>query len=158
MSSIPSLLFMQISSACIFSLRFITSLIKLNLCSFAILFQFRPSTNTEETEVADACGCRVVLYDSYNNVCMAPVMVCLLLYTFYWCSFLHFVANNDLGILGWRNWHCVFSSIPPLWPLLALYLIWFRWIDEAPEKGGRSSQWFRSSRFWKYFADYYPAS
>lgn len=53
---------------------------------------------------------------------------------------------------------CVFSSIPALWPFLALYLIWVRWIDDAPEKGGRSSQWFRSSRFWRYFADYYPAS
>ncbi|KAF8806928.1 DAGAT-domain-containing protein [Phlegmacium glaucopus] len=49
-------------------------------------------------------------------------------------------------------------SIPPLWPLLAVYLFWSRWIDDAPEKGGRSSQWFRSSRFWRYFADYYPAS
>jgi hypothetical protein len=39
--------------------------------------QFRPGTNTEETEVADACGRRVVCDDSYNNMCMAPVMVCL---------------------------------------------------------------------------------
>jgi hypothetical protein len=44
--------------------------------------QFRPNTNTEETEVADACGRRVVCDDSYNNMCMAPVMVCLPLYTF----------------------------------------------------------------------------
>ncbi|KIM44385.1 hypothetical protein M413DRAFT_431336 [Hebeloma cylindrosporum] len=52
----------------------------------------------------------------------------------------------------------VLWSIPPLWPLLTLYLIWARWIDDSPERGGRSSRWFRSSRFWKYFADYYPAS
>ncbi|KAF8909272.1 diacylglycerol acyltransferase-domain-containing protein [Gymnopilus junonius] len=49
-------------------------------------------------------------------------------------------------------------SFPPLWPILAAYYIWARWIDQAPEFGGRSSQWFRSMRFWKYFADYYPAS
>ena len=50
------------------------------------------------------------------------------------------------------------SSIPPLWPLLAVYLFWVRCIDKSPENGGRTSQWFRSLSFWKYFADYYPAS
>ncbi|KJA22736.1 hypothetical protein HYPSUDRAFT_87132 [Hypholoma sublateritium FD-334 SS-4] len=49
-------------------------------------------------------------------------------------------------------------SIPPLWPFLVTYYIWARWIDTAPERGGRSSQWWRSSLFWRYFADYYPAS
>ncbi|KAF8184456.1 DAGAT-domain-containing protein [Pholiota molesta] len=49
-------------------------------------------------------------------------------------------------------------SIPPLWPLLLVYYIWARWIDKAPERGGRSSSWARSSRFWRYFAEYYPAS
>ncbi|KAF8647582.1 hypothetical protein AX16_006604 [Volvariella volvacea WC 439] len=49
-------------------------------------------------------------------------------------------------------------SFPPLWPILAIYMIWVLWIDKSPENGGRSSRWFRSSRFWKYFADYYPAS
>ena len=55
--------------------------------SFTISPQFRPGTDTEETEVADACSRRVVLYDSYNNMCMAPVMVCLPLYTFPEVSF-----------------------------------------------------------------------
>ena len=50
------------------------------------------------------------------------------------------------------------SSIPPLWPFLAVYLFWVRCIDKSPENGGRTSQWFRSLSFWKYFADYYPAS
>ncbi|KAF4610836.1 hypothetical protein D9613_007188 [Agrocybe pediades] len=49
-------------------------------------------------------------------------------------------------------------SVPPLWPILAVYFIWARCIDNAPDHGGRSSQWFRSMRFWRYFADYYPAS
>ena len=49
--------------------------------SFVISFQFCPGTNSEETEVADACSRRMVCDDSYNNVCMAPVMVCLPLYT-----------------------------------------------------------------------------
>jgi 2-acylglycerol O-acyltransferase 2 len=53
---------------------------------------------------------------------------------------------------------CSFRSFPPLWPLLTVYLTWARCIDDSPERGGRSSQWFRSSRFWRYFADYYPAS
>ncbi|KIK05706.1 hypothetical protein K443DRAFT_3707 [Laccaria amethystina LaAM-08-1] len=49
-------------------------------------------------------------------------------------------------------------SIPPLWPFLAVYLFWARCVDKSPENGGRTSQWFRSLSFWKYFADYYPAS
>ncbi|PPQ85401.1 hypothetical protein CVT25_006397 [Psilocybe cyanescens] len=49
-------------------------------------------------------------------------------------------------------------SIPPLWPILTVYFIWARFIDNSPERGGRSLNWWRSSRFWKYFADYYPAS
>ncbi|PPQ70844.1 hypothetical protein CVT24_001051 [Panaeolus cyanescens] len=49
-------------------------------------------------------------------------------------------------------------SIPPLWPVLGVYYIWARFIDEAPEKGGRRWKWWRGSIFWKYFAAYYPAS
>ncbi|EPQ56172.1 diacylglycerol acyltransferase [Gloeophyllum trabeum ATCC 11539] len=52
----------------------------------------------------------------------------------------------------------ILCSFPPLWPFLAAYLIWIRWIDRSPEHGGRISPWFRSMRFWRYFADYYPAS
>ncbi|KAG6827779.1 hypothetical protein H0H92_010472 [Tricholoma furcatifolium] len=51
----------------------------------------------------------------------------------------------------------LFCSIPPLWPFLAIYLIWL-YFDNSPENGGRMSPWFRSLRFWRYFADYYPAS
>lgn len=65
---------------CVFSLHVITYRIKLKFFQFVFSFQFRPGTNTKETEVADACGRRVVLYDSYNNMCMAPVMVCLPFY------------------------------------------------------------------------------
>ncbi|TBU39554.1 DAGAT-domain-containing protein [Dichomitus squalens] len=50
------------------------------------------------------------------------------------------------------------SSFPPLWPLLAAYWIWIAYVDKSPEHGGRLSPWFRSLRFWRYFADYYPAS
>lgn len=49
-------------------------------------------------------------------------------------------------------------SIPPLWPLLAPYLVWILWIDQSSENGRRRSHWFRSLKVWKYFADYYPAS
>ncbi|EAU90640.2 diacylglycerol O-acyltransferase [Coprinopsis cinerea okayama7 len=48
------------------------------------------------------------------------------------------------------------DSFPPLWPFLAAYYIWARWIDQCPERGGRRSHWFQSLKFWKYFADYYP--
>ncbi|TFK69122.1 DAGAT-domain-containing protein [Pluteus cervinus] len=49
-------------------------------------------------------------------------------------------------------------SFPPLWPFLAVYMIWVLYIDKSPEHGGRSSQFARSSIFFQYFADYYPAS
>jgi len=49
-------------------------------------------------------------------------------------------------------------SFPPLWPFLAVYLTWALYIDKAPELGGRSRRWFRSSIFWRYFSDYYPVS
>ncbi|KAL1740522.1 diacylglycerol acyltransferase-domain-containing protein, partial [Schizophyllum fasciatum] len=52
----------------------------------------------------------------------------------------------------------VLCSFPPLWPILFVYYVWMRWIDQSPEHGGRSSEWTRRSRFWKYFADYYPVS
>ncbi|KAF9234099.1 diacylglycerol acyltransferase-domain-containing protein [Melanogaster broomeanus] len=49
-------------------------------------------------------------------------------------------------------------SVPPLWPFLAMYVVWILWIDKSPENGMRLSPWFRSLKIWKYFAEYYPAS
>jgi len=49
-------------------------------------------------------------------------------------------------------------SLPPLWPVLAVYMTWVVLIDKSPVTGGRSSLWFRQARFWRYFSDYYPAS
>ncbi|KAI0305803.1 DAGAT-domain-containing protein [Multifurca ochricompacta] len=48
-------------------------------------------------------------------------------------------------------------SYPPVWPFMIAYIIWIH-IDSTPERGGRMSPWFRSIRFWKFFAEYYPAS
>jgi len=49
-------------------------------------------------------------------------------------------------------------SIPPLWPLIWAYLIWIHFLDRSPEHGGRINHWFRSARFFRYFAEYYPSS
>jgi len=49
-------------------------------------------------------------------------------------------------------------SFPPLWPILTIYLVWSLWIDNASETGGRPSNFVRSLPFWRYFADYYPAT
>ncbi|EIM22283.1 diacylglycerol acyltransferase [Wallemia mellicola CBS 633.66] len=49
-------------------------------------------------------------------------------------------------------------SFPPIWPILIPYLIWAFLIDNAPEDGGRARKWFRDSRIWKFFAEYYPVS
>lgn len=80
----------------------------------------------------------------------------------------HIPLKRRLQMLAVFSWSVVmvFSlalflslcSFPPLWPWLAAYLIWARCIDNSPEEGGRMSPWFRSIMFWKYFAEYYPAS
>ncbi|KII86073.1 hypothetical protein PLICRDRAFT_44532 [Plicaturopsis crispa FD-325 SS-3] len=54
--------------------------------------------------------------------------------------------------------YLILWSFPPLWPVMATYFVWIYFIDKSPEHGGRMSPWFRSARFWKYFADYYPSS
>lgn len=48
-------------------------------------------------------------------------------------------------------------SIPPLWPLIIVYLIW-TYFDRAPESGGRRLNWARKLKIWRYFAEYYPVS
>lgn len=48
------------------------------------------------------------------------------------------------------------SSIPVFWPLIIPYIVWVFCIDKAPVNGGRASQWVRKSRFWVWFASYYP--
>ncbi|KAF6753425.1 DAGAT-domain-containing protein [Ephemerocybe angulata] len=49
-------------------------------------------------------------------------------------------------------------SFPPLWPLLTVYSVWALFVDTAPERGGRASHLMRSLPFWRYWADYYPAT
>ncbi|XP_014351675.1 diacylglycerol O-acyltransferase 2-like [Latimeria chalumnae] len=43
-----------------------------------------------------------------------------------------------------------------LWPLPALYSLW--WISDwnTPERGGRRSDWVRKWMVWKHFRDYFP--
>lgn len=50
-----------------------------------------------------------------------------------------------------------YSSLPPLWPLLTVYLIWM-WFDDAHESGGRKVKWVRRLPIFKYFAEYFPVS
>jgi len=68
------------------------------------------------------------------------------------------VAMWSVMIVAATSVWLILCSIPPLWPILAVYFIWVRCIDTSPEHGGRASQWLRSSRFFRYFAEYYPAS
>ena len=85
--------------------------------------------------------------DVYGPFLLPPVR-CLIL-NFH--SFIHIhpgILRNDV----------VCSSMPPLWPFIVAYIVWVMWIDKAPERGGRMSHSFRSISFWRYFAEYYPAS
>ncbi|KAJ7725259.1 diacylglycerol acyltransferase-domain-containing protein [Mycena olivaceomarginata] len=68
------------------------------------------------------------------------------------------VALWSVGIILATVMFLLLCSYPPLWPFLGMYQIWALWIDKSPEHGGRTSPWFRSIKFWTYFADYYPAS
>lgn len=48
----------------------------------------------------------------------------------------------------------VFTSY---WWLMAIYLFWIWVVDkDISEKGGRSSTWMKSWRWWKYSRDYFP--
>ncbi|KAH6915714.1 DAGAT-domain-containing protein [Coprinopsis sp. MPI-PUGE-AT-0042] len=60
-----------------------------------------------------------------------------------------------LIIIAFVTWFLLLS-FPRLWPFLAVYYIWYRYIDDAPEQGGRRTRWVYKMSFWKYFADYYP--
>src|ERR1700761_370004 len=51
----------------------------------------------------------------------------------------------------------LFSSFPPLWPLILGYMIWIQ-VDTSPISGRRYSPRLRRMKCWKYFADYYPPS
>lgn len=46
--------------------------------------------------------------------------------------------------------------MPILWPIIVPYLIWIFFIDKSPIQGGRASDWIRKSRYWVWFAGYYP--
>ncbi|KAK4055277.1 diacylglycerol O-acyltransferase 1 [Microbotryomycetes sp. JL201] len=49
-------------------------------------------------------------------------------------------------------------SIPIFWPILIPYLIWVFFIDKAPIRGGRTSMKMRRSKFWRWFAGFFPVS
>ena len=79
--------------------------------------------------------------------------ICLFIFCFAWCVPLSPLCHPSMLIPWDRR-----SSFPSIWPMATLYMIWVYFIDKSPEHGGRSSYWFRSLWFWKYFAEYYPAS
>lgn len=81
----------------------------------------------------------------------STMFICCAVFLYLWYG-----ANPTLGRdpLNSRS----FSSFPPLWPFLVAYMFWVLVIDKSPVTGGRSSEWFRGMRFWRYFSEYYPAS
>ena len=110
--------------------------------------QLRACADTAEEEAADAGGGGVV---DVNNVIAVPVAILMVRAT----SWAILCSGSPPAIV---ISYAVFSrSYPPLWPFLTIYAVWSL-LDRSPEHGGRISYRFRSSRFWKYFADYYPAS
>ncbi|PWN22915.1 DAGAT-domain-containing protein [Microstroma glucosiphilum] len=71
---------------------------------------------------------------------------------------------QTLGVLLWGvglpvcvSLFFLLISLPPLWPLLTVYLIWM-WFDDAHESGGRKVKWVRRLPIFKYFAEYFPVS
>jgi hypothetical protein len=112
--------------------------------------QFRPIENTEKEEAADdGCGYLVCAYAAHA-LCVSAAMVCSILCRMCMaCWFMTAFVSVFVGLC---------RSIPPLWPLLVSYLLWILCVDNSSDHGGRRNPWFRSIRFWRYFADYYPAS
>ncbi|KAI0461830.1 hypothetical protein LJB42_004905 [Komagataella kurtzmanii] len=55
----------------------------------------------------------------------------------------------------------VLCTIPMLWPLIIVYLVYF-YIDANTPSNGKSAdrrvEWFRSLHIWKHFVNYYPIS
>ncbi|ORX82749.1 diacylglycerol acyltransferase [Basidiobolus meristosporus CBS 931.73] len=47
--------------------------------------------------------------------------------------------------------------IPTLWPLLAMYLAWL-YLDDAPSTGGRSWEFWRRSKIWKWYCEFFPVA
>ena len=93
----------------------------------------------------------VALWTSMIPICFSFTL--LLLYVYIYA----FTVENQPSLKLVVAMVAAYSSYPPLWPFLLVYMIWIH-IDSAPEHGGRLSPWFRSIRFWKFFAEYYPAS
>ncbi|KAL8284227.1 hypothetical protein RQP46_004976 [Phenoliferia psychrophenolica] len=72
---------------------------------------------------------------------------------------------QTLAVFGWTTmmpltlgFFFLVCSIPLFWPIIIPYLFWMIFIDQAPVRGGRKSEWVRKSRYWKWFAGYYPVS
>ncbi|KAG6817311.1 hypothetical protein H0H87_010328 [Tephrocybe sp. NHM501043] len=78
-------------------------------------------TDTQETQAADVGSGGMVGHDcdNYRGVSSALVRPMPVIYP------------KELTI------STVLSSIPPVWPFLAIYLVWARCLDDSPEHGGR---------------------
>ncbi|XP_049644124.1 2-acylglycerol O-acyltransferase 3-like [Suncus etruscus] len=50
----------------------------------------------------------------------------------------------------------IFLLFTKLWWLSVLYGVWLIIDWDTPQKGGRSSKWFRRCMFWNYVRDYFP--
>lgn len=106
-------------------------------------YQLRTSQNSAKAEIADDGGSIMGGIDAC--ICVAVHFPMVRMYSWFGLT----VIMRSF----WLN-----RSIPPIWPLLIIYLIWIMYIDGSPEHGGRRSPWFRSLIVWKYFGDYFPAS
>jgi hypothetical protein len=111
--------------------------------------QFCSVENPKEEEVADDGSGSLVCPYAAHALCLSTATVCLLLSSICMACLIDGFIFAHFGVP---------RSIPPLWPLLIAYLLWILYIDNSADHGGRSSPWFRSMRFWRYFADYYPSS
>jgi hypothetical protein len=116
----------------------------MNPTFFIPLLQFRACKDPSKEEAADVVGGDVVDGDGDLVLLVAPVLVRTIL-----PALCRRVRKRLISKPS-------FSSYPPLWPLCALYVL-FIFLDRSPERGGRPTAWVRKARFWRYFAEYYPA-
>lgn len=53
-------------------------------------------------------------------------------------------------------WVPIYVLFTQFWWVMCLYFVWFIYDFDTPRLGSRNWVWYRGSRIWRYFADYFP--
>ncbi|BFZ62851.1 diacylglycerol O-acyltransferase 1 [Saitoella coloradoensis] len=66
------------------------------------------------------------------------------------------VLWHSASIAATLSFFFFLCAIPPMWPLIIVYLVWIVF-DDAPETGKlRTRKWMKSLKIWRWYAGYFP--